>query len=147
MCLSSAACGEPPATFDVNGRLSPGADEVSDKHTCLYGDTRYHVDDEVVLRGADNNLLAVDRLHSAGRGFRPTRPGQAGECDLAFTFHDVRPGDVGYQLTVGGSRRIVVSEAELRVADFQVIPRGHGNNESPDFDVPRPPDSNPQPKS
>ena len=146
VCLSSAACGEPAASFDVSGRLSPLADEVLGSGTCVYGDTRYHVDDEVVLRGADDVLLAVDRLHSRGHGFRPSSPGQRGVCDLAFDFHDIRPGDVGYQLTVGGSRRIVVSEGELRATDFQVIPRLHGHDDSPDFDVARAPGSSPQPK-
>ena len=131
VCLSSAACSAPPATFDVDGKLASNADEVRDTGTCVFGDVRYHDGDEVVLRGADDILLAVDHLHK-GNNFHP---GQHGTCDMTFRFHDVRPGDVGYQLTVGSSRRIVLSEDQLRAPDFQVVPRGHNNDDAPDFQV------------
>jgi hypothetical protein len=143
VCLPLASCSEPPTTFDVDGKLSPTADEVHDNGNCVFAGTTYHNDDEVVLRGADNILLAFSHL-KLGTGYRPSSAGQP-RCDMTFQLRDIRPGDVGYQLTVGSSRRIVMSEDQLRATDFQVTPRGRAKPDAPDFEVGAP-SSSPQPK-
>jgi hypothetical protein len=142
VCLSPAACSAPPSTFGVSGKIGATADMVHPNGNCDFAGTTYHKGDEVVLWGADNTLLAIDHLVVGP----DTRPGQPGVCDLTFKFDDIRPGDVGYQLTVGPSRKIVVTEDQLRAADFDVTPRGRANQDDPDIEVTAAPSSSPQPK-
>ena len=141
--MLAAACGSAPATFDVVGKVGGQADEVHNSGTCRFGDAWYHRGDDIVLWGADNTVLATDQLVKGPA----TRPGTDGVCDLTFHFGDVRPGDVGYQLTVGASRRIVITEAQLRANGFELIPRAHGNVDDPDIQVTAVPSSSSQSKS
>ncbi|MDT7764678.1 MAG: hypothetical protein QOC63_4098 [Mycobacterium sp.] len=142
--LSSLACSAPPTTFSVHGKLGAAADSVHKNGSCDFNGTVYHNGDDVVLWGADNTLLAFSHL-SVGKPIRPSGPGQPGVCDLTFQFDDVRPGDAAYQLTVGSSRKMIVTEDQLRATDLQVIP-GRANKDEPDFTVTGAPSSSPQPK-
>ncbi len=129
--LSSAACSEPTATFEVNGRLGGTADYVKDSGSCQYGNTWYHHDDDVVLWGADNTMLAAAHLTKGS----DTRAGNGGVCDLRFQFHDVRPGDVAYQLSIGANPKIIVTEDQLHASSFTLIPRATADNDDPNIRV------------
>lgn len=132
--LTVAACGT-HTTMAVDGQVR--AAKKADG-TCDFT-TPYHVGDEVVLRGADNSILAIDHLRVA------EHTSAEASCDLAFHFDKVRPDDVAYQLAVGTSRPIVVTEDELRTKDFMVVPRGASHPEDPDFKVIAPPSPSPEP--
>lgn len=139
VCLTLAACRMPHSTMTVDGKIRTTAKMVNG--TCDFTDAAYHVGDEVVLRGADNTILAIDHLH-----LPDVKPPPGGACDLAFHFDKVRPDDAAYQLKVGSSRRIAVTEDQLGSKDFEVIPRGPSGNGDPDFKVIPTPSSSPQPR-
>jgi hypothetical protein len=143
--LSSAACSAPPTTFSVHGKLGPAADNVTKKGSCDFNGTVYHNGDDVVLWGADNTLLAFSHL-SVVKPIRASGPGQRGVCDLTFQLDDVRPGDAAYQLTVGASRKMLVTEDQLRATDFEVMPSVKGDADNPDIMATEAHDSSPQPK-
>lgn len=154
VCLSSVACSEPTATFEVNGKIGGNADDVHDTGTCQYGNVWYHHDDDVVLWGADNTVLAADHLHVGP----DTRAGPNGVCDLTFAFRDVRPGDVAYQLSIGANPKIIVTEDQLHASSFVLIPRAtkakvssagvpEPDNDDPNIRVITTPSSSPAPKS
>lgn len=142
VCILSAACSEPPATFEVKGKIGGTADNVHASGSCQYGDTWYHHGDDVVLWGFDNTVLAADHLVAGP----DTRPGAPGVCDLTFHFNDVRPGDVAYQLSVGASRKIILTEDQLNTNGFELIPRATANNDDPDIRVITTESSTPGPK-
>jgi hypothetical protein len=125
------------------GKISATADNVHPSGSCEFADTTYHHGDDVVLWGQDNTVLATDHLVVGP----DTRPGRPGVCDLTFHFDNVRPGDIAYQLTVGSSRRIIVTEDQLRANGFELIPRAHGNDDDPDIKVTAAASSSSQSKS
>ena len=137
--LSSAACSEPTATFEVNGKIGGTADDVHYSGTCKYGNTFYHHGDDVVLWGADNTVLAADHLQKGPE----TGVGKPGVCDLTFHFRDVRPGDIAYQLAIGANPKIIVTEDQLLASSFELIPRVTADNDDPNVRVITTPSANP----
>jgi hypothetical protein len=128
--LSCAGCGT-AETFDVHGRLGGEADSVDGNGNCVFDTVIYEVGDDAVLRGADNTILSVDHLKKGP----DTRPGTGGICDLAFQFSKLRPGDAAYQLTLGVSRPVIVTEQQLRAKELDVMPRGPAAKTDPELMV------------
>ncbi|MDT5366835.1 MAG: hypothetical protein QOC62_1266 [Mycobacterium sp.] len=100
-----------------------------DNGNCLFNKTTYEVGDDVVLRGADNVIVATDHPRKGP----DSHSGPANVCDLTFQFDDVRPDDIAYQLTVDASRPIILSEQQLRDNGLEVIPEGPTPTSDPDL--------------
>ena len=109
-------------TFTVQSALVTGsADDIyDDANRCAFYDGTLQTGDTVVLRGADNSILATSNLTPR----RFTNQGTSGACAFDFQLQDIKAGEAGYQLTVGDLGPVIVTEDQLRRKSFRVVPRG-----------------------
>lgn len=133
VCLTATGCGT-HTTMGVDGLVRAPKDAGGKCDS-----TQFKVGEDVVLRGADESIMAIDRLGAA----KDTAPD--GSCDFPFHFDKVKPDEAAYQLTVGSSRRVVVTEDQLRVKDFVVVQRGTTRSGDPVLKVIDQPSPSPEP--
>lgn len=117
----SQSHGTGEETFGVRGKLAGNTYfGVTNAGECTFVDGVYGPATPVVLRGADNQILASTTL-SVGDDQFPNE-GLA-LCSLKFNFDNVKKGETAYQITVGSVGPIVVTEHQLRDKDFNLQPR------------------------
>jgi hypothetical protein len=120
-CTLLTACGSDNTTntFSVDGAVANTMVQVFENGKCKFPDASYEPGQSIVLRGADNTILATDRLKVGP----DQKVGGMGVCELTFHFDKVKAGQAGYQVTVGSGGPIVVTEHQLRDKVFAIRPR------------------------
>ncbi|MGV7352562.1 hypothetical protein PJI18_09735 [Mycobacterium kansasii] len=74
---------------------------------CVFPNARFTAGDQVVLRGAANQILATGKLRAIPRT-------QDDLCDMRFELKNVAAGEIAYQLTIGATPPTVVPLETLR---------------------------------
>ncbi|AEF40244.1 hypothetical protein [Hoyosella subflava] len=123
-CISITGCGSVPAptpetdTFPTEGAFigaSGNLISTSGREACQFPDGRITTGDQVVLRGADNRVLALAELTPLPGFVKALQNSdQPFTCAWSFTFDAVPAGEAGYTRELTGFDSLVVSEADLR---------------------------------
>jgi hypothetical protein len=108
-------------TFDVQGSLGGNAQKVRPNGDCVFPDGTYAAGEQLVLRGASNQILATSSLEGPQSEYAAS-----GICEMPFSFKDVPAGEAAYQITIGSSAApLVVPENTLRCSggEFRLFAR------------------------
>lgn len=124
LAFSVAGCGTSKSdadanTFSVDGMVIGNANESLADGKCVFPDASFEPGESIVLRGADNTIMATDQLKPESDHY----VGKMASCGLNFHFDKVKAGEAGYQLMIGSSGPIIATETQLRQKHFEIIPR------------------------
>jgi hypothetical protein len=116
LCTLLTACGQEHSqkkvdTFDVYGQLTGNTTQVYENRDCVFPRATFRVGDQVVVRGAANQILATGTLRATGNVHMVGTPGF---CDMRFDVKNIPTGEAAYQVSVGSSGPVVVTEDKLR---------------------------------